>query len=493
MIAKCPSCGAPVAPDATTCRYCNSALTAPPRGQAPHAASASTRSVLPLAIAGIVIAGGVTASTWFAARSQTVAGGPSGGGGGLFAAARERPAGLLAAITDAEGKDDLLVHFYRDDKHHLARVDGRTLTPTWQDDRGTKSSLASIAATDRVAFVATEERLVAHDLADGRRLWEVGLVAEIQHADQLRVAGDSVVAWQKDNSVQAFDQKTGATRWTRKQKDSFFQLPIVAGKVVAEADGDPSSFVLVDPATGVAGPPAKAGCDRAGASFASGYDNKQQILATPDGQSLVLVVGVHQPCVVRWDAATGKPRWATKSADSIRLGWHTRDALLVDAAGVYLAGDEVLLALDAETGKLRDLVRDKESEFRLRFVHDGAVIALRWPDYDSNKLTLVAYDPTGAPRWQHRLTATDRDGREWGVAPGPGAVYLWQSSEDDKAVILERIDIKTGQVLARTPMSRPDDDAPRIFDQIVAPRRAWIAAIFDFATVDLTTGAVEHI
>lgn len=497
MIAKCPACGAPATPGATVCRYCNSPMSAPPRPiHAPGNAAPRSAAPVGVAIMGIVVAGGVAGATFFSSmsRSPTTVMGPDGTAIAVAGAPRERPSDLLATV-DAGDRDDLLVYFYADDKHRLARVDGVALTPKWISDQTVKSGLAA-AVTDKSAiYVANGERLQAFELDGGRLRWEVGLAAEVQFDGNLRLVGDAPVAATKDGRIQAFDPAGGAVRWSRKITDTFYTQPTVAGKVVAEAEGDARKFVLVDPQTGAASPPYAIGCRNSSHnSLSDGYDDKQQVDATPDDKGLVFALGSFDPCIVHWDATTAAVKWTTDPKLRVNLGWHNRGGMLVDATGVYLGGDDAIVHMDLATGKLRDLQRDDEASFNLRFVHDGTLIAVRWPEYDSQKLSLVGIGPDGAQRWQHKLLDTDREGNDWAAVPAPGAVYVWQTNEDTKDVTVERVDLKTGQVTDRKPMTPTSSStAPHIFGQIWTARRGWILASGEFATVDLTTGAVDHI
>lgn len=492
MIAKCPGCGAPSTPGAFVCRYCNSPLSGPPREQPTATAGHGGRAV-GFAVGLTVVMGTISAAGVWATSRATVPG-ASGGGGGLLGSLTPRasPNGLLAAIPNASGGDDLLVHFYHDDRYHLARLDGLGLTKLWESEHGEKVSTDAVVTTPNAAILAEGERLRAYDLGDGHQLWNVGLVADLQWGDNLRLVGDTVVAWQKDRSLQAFDAASGAARWTRKTEKAGDQLLAVAGKIVSEADGDPAKFVLIDPKTGVAGPPAHVSCDNKRDAFSASYKYLQQADTTPDGDSLVLALGIHELCLVRWDPAAAKAVYATKIKDSIRLGWSERNGMKVGPGATYLGGDGVLLAFDHATGVQRDLIREADADFRVWQIQGDTVLALSWPDHDSRKLSLRAIGPDGAQRWAHRLRATDSAGRDWGSAAGPGVVVVWQTDEDSKTVVVERIDLKTGQLQDTKPATTASSIAPRVYDSLATPRRAWLLAIGDIATIDLATGAIDH-
>lgn len=490
MIAKCPGCGAPPAPGATVCRYCNSPLNAPPqRGPSQPAPARSSAATFVWVIWGLVITATVAGSSlWYRA-----VGGPGGAGLGASLMPAESPNGLYAAVRDPSGRDDVIVHYYRDGKYVLGRADGVSLAQIWDAPPGDRNMFTGVVADANSVYLAAGERLRAYDLATGQQRWDVGLVAEIQNATNLKLVGDSVVTWQKDKSLQAFDTGSGAVRWTRKTSDAGDRLTIVAGKVLADAENDETSFVLVDPKTGVAGPPAYVSCDPKKETFASSYDNLQQADVTPDGSTLVLASGIHELCLARWDPAAAKPAWTHKLKDSVRVGWFERDAMRVDAVDAFLAGDDVLLAHDLATGKQRDLAREADANFRLRVVHEDTVLAVFWPDYDSRKLSLRAFARDGAQRWQHRLVATDSGGRDWGVYTGPGVVYVWQSSEEDRAVMLDKLSVKTGELIERKPLTDPSRSGitPSFHSSVAAPTRAWMTG-GTFATIDLTSGATQH-
>lgn len=486
MPAKCPSCGAPPSPGATVCRYCNSPLTAPPRAQPPKAVS--TKAPIIGAFTTLLVVGvASSAGMWQRASS-------GGSGGGIFAGItpRESPNRLLAVVPNKAGGDDLLVHFYSDDKYRLARIDGVGLTKLWQSEHGERTPSETLVTTDTAVILAVGERLRAYDLADGHALWDVGLVAEIQWDEGLRLVGDSVVAWQKDKTLQSFDVATGTVRWTRKTNKSSDQLHVVAGKVVSEAEGEPGKFVLLDPRTGTPGPPAYVSCDPKPGTFSASYDYLEQAGATPDGNSLVLAYGVHDLCLTRWDAATGKAAWNVKLKDRFDLGWSNRSAMVVGPADTYLAGDDVLLAFDHATGKQRDLLREADTNFRITRLIGDTVLVLSWPDHDSRKLSLRAVATDGTLRWTHRLRATDNSGRDWGVAADDAALFVWQPDDDTKSVIAERIDLKTGKLIDNKQAISSSSITPTIYDGLSTARRAWFLSIGKLSTIDLATFTVDH-
>lgn len=487
MIAKCPGCGAPSTPGATVCRYCNSSLLAPPpRAPAQHAAA---HNFMPMVLGGIVVSTALAGAGAFLARDPYLPGSYATDTADPARPARERPSTLLAALPDG----DLLVNFYRKDKHHVARLDGAALTKKWESVKSSPASQSAPVLGDSTAVFAEDERLRAYDLADGRMLWDVGLVAGIQQSANLQRVGDTVLAWQKDKSLQAFDMASGAVRWTRRTSRTSDRLITVAGKILSEAEGDPKKFTLLDPLTGTPSAPAHVSCDRKPTAFSAAYDSLQQATATPDGAGLVIFMGFHQLCLAHFDPVAMKTAWTAPIKDSIRAGWSDGQAMLVDQTDVLLGGDDVLLAFDLATGKPRDLVREPDSNFRPWQSHGDTVFAVTWPDYDSNKLTLRAIGRDGAPRWQHRLSTSDNSGREWGFTATADAVYTWQTDDEAKNLAVERIDRKTGQLLERKAATPTTLIAPRIFGQLTSPTRAWIVASGDFATIDLATGATDHI
>jgi outer membrane protein assembly factor BamB len=494
---RCPSCGAPATPGASTCRYCNSPLTgrSPVGGGAPAVGPSSLGY---LVVGVIVVAAAVTAAGFWTARREADAGAVDladapGGADPAPAAARPAVPNDLVAVVPGGGDDDLLVYFYADERYRLARVGGRDFAPRWRAATAIKSAaVAHTVLAGDLAVTSAGERLHAHTLADGALRWEVGLVAEVQWKDHLRVVGDSVVAWQKDRSLQAFDLATGAIRWTRRTTDAHDQLPVVAGKLVVEDARDAGKFVLVDPATGDAGPPASVRCRGPAPTWPLRFDNKERVEPTADDRSLVLVLSIHQACVVRWDVATGKAAWTTYPDDSHETGWHDRDGMLLTDRDVLLAGERSIVALDLATGKERDLVRDREMGFRLRLVHEGVILAVQWPAHDTGKLSLWALDAGGARLWQRRLAARDRQ-RDWGLAPTAGGVVVWHTDDDEKAAFAERIDLRSGQTTYRQRLAADATLAPGVSGAQVTPRRAWLLAGGHAIALDLATGELARI
>lgn len=482
---RCPSCGAPAAPGAQTCRYCSSPIHLPgPRSPAPTAHPVRGGVVAAYIATGVMFAGGLSASLIARRGAEVSAGtaGPAAAGGepGFFSElklALPGPAGLGAIGT-----------YYVGDKYVLARLSEEG--QVWRAAQPLSSNLPTLALDDATVYVADGERLQALALADGAQRWQVGLAAELQWKGNLQVVGGSVVAWQKDKSLQAFDPGTGAVRWTRRTPDIEDVLPALGEQIVVALAEDDDKFVLLD-AKGAAGPEHTLRCRAKGNSaWDLTFDDFQRVDPAPAGQGALFFLKSIDNCVVRWDPATGKTVWTRWLKDRVSVSHSDRDRMLVDEAGVFFAGDEAIVAVDLRDGAERDVVRDAESAFRLRFVHEGTLVAVHAPDYDTYKRSLWAFTAAdGVQRWQYRLPKVTFD-REWGVAPAPGGVVVWSSDPESGAVFTERLDLKTGRSELRKVISEagPSKIGARFYGAIWDPRRAWVHTSGGVYLQDLASG-----
>lgn len=434
---------------------------------------------------GVMFAGGLSAS-FFTQRSvqeAVVAGGPEAAARGEVGFISE----LKLPLPGPAGLD-ALVTFYANDKYVLARLSEGA--QVWRAGQPLSSNLPTLALDASAVYVADGERLHALALADGASRWQVGLAAEIQWRGNLKVVGGSVLAWQKDKSLQAFDPGTGAVRWTRRTPDSEDVLPTLGDQVVVALPDDDDKFVLLD-AKGEAGPPHELRCRAKGNSaWDLTFDDFQRLDPLPEGQGALFFLKSIDNCLVRWDPQAGKALWTHWLKDRVSVSYSDRERMVVDPAGIFLAGDEAIVAVDPRDGSERDVVRDAESGFRLRFVHEGTLIAVHAPDYDSYKRSLWAFGAAdGVQRWQYRLPKVSIDS-EWNVAPAPGGVVVWSSNSETGEVFTERLDLKTGRSELRKVLSEAGRSGigSRFYGAIWGPSRAWVQTSAGVYLQDLATG-----
>lgn len=434
---------------------------------------------------GVMFAGGLSASL-IAQRSvedAVVAGGPAAAARGEVGFISE----LKLPLPGSAGLD-ALVTFYADDKYVLARLSEGA--QVWRAGQPLSSNLPTLALDASAVYVADGERLHALGLADGAPRWQVGLAAEIQSRGNLKVVGGAVVAWQKDKSLQAFDPGSGAVRWTRRTPDSEDVLPTLGDQIVVALPEDDDKFVLLD-AKGEAGPTHELRCRAKGNSaWDLTFDDFQRVDPAPEGQGALFFLKSIDNCLVRWDPATGKTLWTHWLKDRVSVSYSDRDRMLVDPAGIFLAGDEAIVAVDPRDGSERDVVRDAEAGFRLRFIHEGTLVVVHVPDYDTYKRSLWAFGAAdGVQRWQYRLPKISFDS-EWNVAPAPGGVIVWSSDPETGAVFTERLDLKTGRSELRKVVSEAGRSGigSRFYGAIWDPSRAWVQTSAGVYLQDLASG-----
>ncbi len=161
-------------------------------------------------------------------------------------------------------------------------------------------------------------------------------------------------------------------------------------------------------------------------------------------------------------------------------------------------GDEgALWALDTSTGKLRTVVTKKKSHFVPVAARDGILVALTWPTWDTKKQSLVGLDAqTGEQRWEFKpqiegSRLTDTNGN-WAWRTTAKGLLSIQVLEEQKQMVVEMIDPKTGTSTGRqiTPL---DDSGSLVFwDALWGDGMAWLDIGRFVYALDLATGATAY-
>ncbi len=289
--------------------------------------------------------------------------------------------------------------------HRLVAVDVASGEPRWQRDLG--PSVQAVALTDSaVVFADGGGSLVAIDPSTGAERWRAkraAILAAFVVAD-----GDMVVVAMSGGEIRAVDTASGALRWstTVELDGAGTWSGTVLGDIVVVQDG--TTAVALEAASGAVrwtwAPPA----DHVDANdalrvyldppIAAGPVVGLQILDPPAG-------GAPTTSTVFVDAATGQERWRTASGALSSFSFDPEVA-----GGTLFENGEGgrLRARDPLTGAVR---------FEIEMM-SGPMLAVGAGVFVADDNVVVAVESsTGAPRWSRDL-GRDRDGTPLGVVGG---------------------------------------------------------------------------
>lgn len=195
----------------------------------------------------------------------------------------------------------------------------------------------AFAADERTVYVPVSMRrrgVVAYDVRDGGRRWKAGLGP---HDAGVLLAGEYVLAAERNGVLRALDRRSGDAAWTRSLDTlAGLQAGLVAlGPHRALASLDDGRLVAFDPRTGQTVWEARAGAP---------------VYETPGAGEGMVVAPTTRGTLAAFDAQSGEPVW-TVDADAPTLRFATP---LVYGGRVFVGGsDGVLRCLDLYTGDER--------------------------------------------------------------------------------------------------------------------------------------------
>jgi hypothetical protein len=143
------------------------------------------------------------------------------------------------------------------------------------------------------------------------------------------------------------------------------------------------------------------------------------------------------------------------------------------------------------------VITKKKSRFVPVAARDGIVIALTWPTWDGKKQSLVGLDArTGEQRWEFKPQTegsrlTDTHGN-WGWHTTPKGLLSVQVLEDQKQLVVETLDPRTGASSGRqiTPL---DDSGSLVFwDVLWGDDTAWLDIGRFVYVLDLASGTTTY-
>jgi outer membrane protein assembly factor BamB len=414
---------------------------------------------------------------------------------------------MLVALP-RDGPADLLVYVNNpnDQGLSLVRIDGGSHAALWKSQPLSKEVYQGllVAGAD-MAYLTDHERLLALHLSDGSVAWEAPLVAEPVTGchDCLRLIKDHVVVLQKDGSLQGFDTRSGQRSWSISLDDPPRRLPVVDGRLLLfqTAERGRQLLSLIDPANGKATGQIEPTCPREDNSDEEPLRSDSTLLFEPDGKTMYALYGFFSQCAQRWDLTNGKLVWETPLGQDKPTGWSGEDSPLLADGMIFFnpsRGDEgALSALDTSTGKLRTVITKKKAHFVPVAARDGILIALTWPTWDTKKQSLVGLDArTGEQRWE--FTSQTEGSRlseshgNWDWRMTPKGLLSIQVLEDQKQLVVETIDLRTGASTGQqiTPL---DDSGSQVFwDVLWGDDTAWLDIGRFVYVLDLATGTTMY-
>lgn len=280
--------------------------------------------------------------------------------------------------------------------HVLATEDG---TVQWSSSVVSETIRAPVVGDDAV-FVAGEDRLVAHSLADGSRLWQTSFAS----GTNPRLVDGTLLVVDDDDALVGFDASTGRERWRQPIDVRFVEAASAdRGTAVIRDGGSRGTFVAVDVADGTV-EWTKDSSARADSVHVVGDIVYAVVVAglakTPDERVFCYA----------FDRKSGERLARRRIEDEIT-------GLAADAGSIYAGGEDGFVrAFDHE-----DLTRDWRFGSNGAYhghtaVVDGTVLAATEGQYSEYPAEVVAFSATdGSEQWSvevenqftHGMTVAD--------------------------------------------------------------------------------------
>ena len=380
----------------------------------------------------------------------------------------------LISVDDKAMPDVLgLGYDIKTSKNALVYIDPISKTLRWRVDADLQSKFLPTLDT---VYLADKTRLLALDRATGTTRWQTSLSDEVtgvcNECIRLVANGDTarVVVLTKDDVLQAFDVKSGKKVWSQTLSNVLPRFFVWGEKIVAidrheKTDGLPAQ-VTVFSANGDALLNFDVTCKLKGASgssniYAQPYDAMKLDEATG---VLYAWYGTFDGCAQKWDLSTGKALWTTTILDAQPPEYDAASFVLRDDK-IYVGGDDQVVALDAATGKARNLVPKSEDYAKLRPLgeQDGVLVvrAVRTrgtPRFElwgidtttGNKLWDVKFGEGGpmqgnGPEALVGLIGKDREDVAWTAQLTPaGLVLVRNAGKPEFQLSVETLNVKDG-------------------------------------------------
>jgi outer membrane protein assembly factor BamB/rRNA maturation protein Nop10 len=453
--AACPSCGAKKrSATEAKCSYCGTLLRVaqpdPASPNTPYAKTFGRRHLWTFVLVGILLMIGALSQA-FRTSDVPKPGPPSTTGKRSGQAESLKLSIPIVTLARAEGGSDVLLTNH--DKE-LVLVDGATGKLRWKSEAFGQLRQEHVLVGEGAAYVVDQTRMVAISLKDGKTAWQTSVVAELTYGGKaaMMLAKSTILALQKDGSLQAFDRNTGAPAWNENLEYRPNQLYRVGNEVLilhseSGQKKDQYAVDLVDATTGTVNRTLRISYRYSGFDRVVTPGAHSKFVFSDDGKEMYVVYGGSNLCVERWNLSNGTKAWQYCEKGPYMGGPET--VLLADQA-LLIFKEAQAQSIARASGSARSLTTDKDHTFKPVAVRDGVVVLQAKPVWDRDLLHLWGVDlETGSKLWS---VALPKQNNLENIKSGIGG-FLVRMTKDglavvqilkDDRIVLDRLDLKTG-------------------------------------------------
>jgi len=219
---------------------------------------------------------------------------------------------------------------------------------------------AIVSGPDLVyAAVATD--LLAYHKSDGSLAWQAKMPDRINYGPvSLLVAGGRVITDNADQTIQAYDAKTGSLVWSKRLSGYDRTLRLMGNSLVLidyVGGNNDYGLIFLDPASGSQQKVLTPACMYN--DYSSNLDPDVGLVYDQAGNALYLVYDSSYGCVQRLDLASGQIPWEADSKDNFNFMPGGFQSLMTDST-LYFSNGNDLLAVDKSTGTMQVLLSDPD-------------------------------------------------------------------------------------------------------------------------------------
>jgi len=367
----------------------------------------------------------------------------------------------------------------------------------WETEVGTSdNSLAHNATFDRShVYVSAGIRLLALARETGDVLWETTLsdLVETGCQDCIQVVDGRLVVLSTDQELHGLDTSTGELIWQVRLNDDaalssssgLAGFSVVGGQILVadgiESDSPTREARFYNPIDGTVTRRLRPACSDPDEFFRDEeLGRSDPILVGPAGERITFFIEsiLFASCVQSWDVASGELLWETRLPDETLLNLDVPPGLLNSLSGPFfvMGADSLYLPLfssastnssafriDLESGRLEPLKVVDDYDV-MPLAEQGDVLVVRAKrTRGSDRTELWGLDSsTGERQWEHELQAEillDVDsgiGEDWTYRLTPQGLVLLQLLEDPLQLVVQKINVATGQVVVDTTTDADD-------------------------------------
>jgi outer membrane protein assembly factor BamB len=333
--------------------------------------------------------------------------------------------GSVVATQDGDPTDITVVVQHYDSSAHryIARLavgpDG--FTEQWRSpELPGSTSGAQVAVVGDTLFAAFDDRLWALDRETGEQRWTTFLRDRVTSgcASCVTAVEGKLVVRTTDSWLTGFAPDSQEPAWSRRLVSPSATVSSVGGHLYVADDsaeqGQPSRVHTINPADGRDRRSVALGCPADQRSSDAEVEPDTVVHAVPGTKDLVAAFGFGSVCVVRWEASTGRVRFAAKLPESATVD---QGQVVVGERDIAIGGSSGVGVVSLADGRVRALpeVQDEDAS-------PGAIVGR----------TLVTSTTTTRGTRRGGLAGWDLDSgqRLWSVQAPGGAQPASVSSSD---------------------------------------------------------------